>query len=339
MNSMAWKFGVVVLAAAASFAWALPARAEVSELRVARQYGIGYLQLMVMNHDHLIEKHAKAAGLPDLKVSWNRFTDGTVMNDAILSGNLDFAGGGIGSFITMWDRTRGSLGVKAVAALNSMPTFLNARLDRIKTVRDFTPQDRIAMAGVKVSPQAVTLELAAAQAFGDDQWNKLDPLTVGMAHPVGMQALLGGQEQIVAHFTSPPFQYMELKAPGIHTVLSSYDVWGGPQTFITVWATSKFHDQNPKTYGAFLAALEEATAFIKTQPKAAAAIYLEMTGDKKLTVDDLTKMFADPQIRYTLVPENMVKFADFKKKIGTIKRSPQSWKELFFPEVHDLAGS
>lgn len=338
MTTTAWKYATALLTAACMI-WVSPARAEVSELRVARQYGIGYLQLMIMEHEGLIEKHARAAGLPDLKVSWNRFTDGTVMNDAILSGNLDFAGGGIGSFITLWDRTHSSLKVKAVAALNSMPTFLNSRVDRIRSVQDFTPQDRIAMAGVKVSPQAVTLQLAAAKAFGEDQWSKLDPLTVGMAHPVGMQALLGGQEQIVAHFTSPPFQYMELENPGVHRVLSSFEVWGGPQTFITVWAISRFHDENPKTYGAFLAALEEATAFIEAQPKAAAEIYLEMTGDKKLQVDDLLGMFADPDIRYTLVPENMVKFAEFKKKTGTIKRTPDSWKDFFFPEIHDLAGS
>ncbi|MBE0591862.1 MAG: ABC transporter substrate-binding protein [Gemmatimonadales bacterium] len=334
----AWKRAIALLAVACT-AWMSPARAEVSELRVARQYGIGYLQLMVMEHESLIEKHARAAGLPDLKVSWNRFTDGTVMNDAILSGNLDFAGGGIGSFITLWDRTHTSLKVKAVAALNSMPAFLNSRVDRIRSVKDFTPQDRIALPGVKVSPQAVTLQLAAAQAFGDDAWNRLDSLTVNMAHPVGMQALLGGQDQIVAHFTSPPFQYMELANPGIHKVLSSFEIWGGPQTFITVWAISRFRDENPKTYGAFLAALEEATAFIKAQPKAAAEIYLEMTGDKRLKVDDLLGMLADPDIRYTLVPENMVKFAEFKKKTGTIKRTPDSWKDFFFPGIHHLAGS
>lgn len=338
MDMNTWKRGPALLAAALAW-WVLPASAEVSELHVARQYGLGYLQLMVMAHDHLIEKQAKAAGLGDLKVTWNTVTDGTVMNDAILSGNLDFASGGIGSFITLWDRTRSSLRVKAVAALNSMPMFLNARLPRIKTVRDFTPQDRIAMPGVKVSPQAVTLQLAAAEDFGNAEWNKLDALTINMSHPVGMQALLGGSSEIVAHFTSPPFQYEELKVPGMHTVLNSYEVWGGPQTFIAVWTSSRFHDQNPKTYAAFLAALKEATEFISKNPRAAAAMYLEMTGDSKLTVDDLTRMFSDPQIRYTLTPENMVKFAAFKKRIGTIKNTPASWKEMFFPEIYSLSGS
>lgn len=322
-----------------TMAWTTGASAEVKEVRVARQYGIGYLQLMVMAHDKLIEKLAKAHGLGDIKVSWNTFTDGTVMNDAILSGNLDFAGGGIGSFITMWSKTRDNLQVKAVGALNSMPTFLISREARIKSIKDLTEKDRIALPGVKVSPQAVTLQLAAAQAFGEDNWGKLDHLTVNMSHPVGLQALLSGKGEITAQFTSPPFQYQALKQPGIHRVLSSFDVWGGPQTFITVWTIKRFRDENPKTYAAFMAALEQATDFINKNKEAAAKIYLEMTGDKKMSVDDLVKILSDPQIKYTLTPENMVKFADFKHRIGTIKVKPDSWKDLFFDNVHNLSGS
>src|SRR3979409_818920 len=103
----------------------LPADAEVTALRIARQYGVGYLQMMVMENNRLIEKHAKAGGLGDVTLSWSTFADGTVASDAILSGNLDYAAGGLGSFMTLWDRTRGSLGVKGVAALNSMPMLLN----------------------------------------------------------------------------------------------------------------------------------------------------------------------------------------------------------------------
>ena len=47
---------------------ALSAQAEVTSLRVARQYGIGYLQIMVMEHERLVEKHARAQGLGDVTV-------------------------------------------------------------------------------------------------------------------------------------------------------------------------------------------------------------------------------------------------------------------------------
>jgi len=318
---------------------AVSAHAEVTSLRVARQYGIGYLQIMVMEHERLVEKHARAQGLGDVTVSWNTYADGSVANDGIISGNLDFVAGGLGSFVILWDRTRDSLGVKGVAALDSMPMLLNTRNPSVKSIKDFTDRDRIAIAGVKISSQAVTLQLASAQAFGDANWSKLDQLTVNMAHPTALQALLTSRSEITAHFASPPFQYDELKHAGVHTVLNSYDVWGGPQTFILAWTTSKFRDQNPKLYSAFLAALAEATHFVNNNSSAAAAIYLEMTGEKNTSVEGLARMLADPQLRFTLTPENVLRFASFRARTGVIKTKPESWKDLFFPDIHDLPGS
>ena len=101
-------------------------RAEVSEIKVAQQYGISYLPLMLMEEGKLIEKHAKAAGI-DLTVSWVKFAGGNVMNDAIISGDLAFASGGVAPLVTIWARTRGTLDVKAVSAINSMPLYLNSR--------------------------------------------------------------------------------------------------------------------------------------------------------------------------------------------------------------------
>ena len=83
-------------------------RAEVSEFKIAEQYGISYLPLMIMEDQKLIEKHAKAAGIADLKVTWSKFAGGNVMNDALLSNSLDIATGGVGPFITLWARTKGN---------------------------------------------------------------------------------------------------------------------------------------------------------------------------------------------------------------------------------------
>ena len=327
-----------LLAAALAF-YTAAAVAETSEVRMAKQYGIGYLALMIMAHDHLFEKQAKAAGLGDVKLTLATFTDGTVMNDALLSQNLDIAGGGIGSFVTLWDKTRDTLKVRSLGALCTMPLYLVTRTPRIRTIADFTEQDRIGLPGIKVSPQAVTVQKAAAKAFGGVNWNKLDRLTVNMSHPIAMQALLSGKGDVVAHFASQPFAYEELhKYSGFHTVLNSYDVWG-PQTFLVLWTTSRFRDENPRTYAAFIAALKEATDFINGDKEAAARIYLEMTGDKVLSLSDVVQLLSDPQIKFTMTPEGMVAFVDFKQSIGTIEHQPKSWKEMFFPNVYALPGS
>jgi NitT/TauT family transport system substrate-binding protein len=329
---LSYTAGAVLLSAT------LAARAEVTELKIAEQYGISYLPLMIMEDQKLVEKHAKAAGIPDLKVSWAKFAGGNVMNDALLSDSLHFAAGGVAPLVTLWAKTRSNYEVKAVSALNSMPLYLNTRNPAVKTLKDFTDKDKIALPAVKVSIQAVTLQMAAEKEFGPGQQNKLDRLTVSMSHPDGQAALLSPNSEITAHFSSPPFQYQQLEKPNIHTVLDSYQVLGGPATFNLVWTTSKFHDANPKVYGAFVKALDEAIAMINKDKKWAADAYLRISKDKD-SEENILKMLNDPKVKYTTTPENVLKYVDFMNKIGSIKAKPASWKDLFFPNAQALPGS
>ncbi len=328
---------LIAAAFAAALAWLAPAaHAEVGEIKVAQQYGISYLPLMLMEEGKLIEKHAKAAGV-DLKVDWVKFAGGNVMNDAIISGDLAFASGGVAPLVTIWAKTRGNLDVKAVSAINSMPLYLNSRNPAVRTIRDFTDKDRIALPGVKSSIQAVTLQMAAEKEFGAGNFAKLDSLTVTRSHPDGQAALLGNTE-INAHFSSPPFQYQQLRRSDIHTVLNSYDVLGGATTFNLVWTTSKFQKENPKVYAAFVKALEEAEAAIAADRKKAAEAYLRISKDKD-SLEDIVAMLNDPKIVYTMTPQNVMAYVNFMAKVGTIKVKPDSWKDLFFPNAHSLAGS
>jgi NitT/TauT family transport system substrate-binding protein len=333
------RLGWAILHCAIAIATAVTAHAEAPTLRVARQYGIGYLQIVVMERQRLIERHAREAGIQGLAVAWTTIPDPAAANDAMLSGNVDVVAGGLGSFATLWDRTRETIGVRGIAALDSMPMLLNTRDPAIHGIRDLGPEHRIAIPGVKVSSQATTLQMAASQTFGADEWQRLDRLTVGMAHPTGMQALLAERSEIVAHFTSPPYQYEELRQPGVRTILNSYDVWGGPQTFILAWTTARFRSDNPRLYAAFLDALRDATAYINANPGEAAGLYVAATGDRTTSVDRLAAMLTDPQLRFTLVPQNVMKFVQFKARIGNVRTPPGSWKDLFFPEIHDLPGS
>jgi NitT/TauT family transport system substrate-binding protein len=331
------KWALTFAVAALSLAVLPAARAETGEIHVSRQYGISYLPLMIMEDQKLIAKHAKAAGI-DVKVEWSTFTSGAVMNDALLSGRLQFASGGVAPFTTLWAKTRGNLDVKAVAAINSMPLYLVTNNPKIKTIKDFTDNDRIALPAVKVSIQAVTLQMAAEKAFGPGQEHKLDHLTVSMSHPDGETALLSGGSEITAHLSSPPFQYQELAHKGMHRVLSSYEVLGGPATFNVVWTTKKFHDENPKVYAAFVAALDEATADINKDKRKAAETYLRISKDKD-SLDNILKMLNDPEVRYTTTPNNTMKYVDFMYKVGSIKVKPDAWKDMYFPNAQKLAGS
>ena len=158
-----------------------------------------------------------------------------------------------------------------------------------------------------------------------------------MSHTDAQTALLSGQSEVTAHFSSPPFQYQQLQKPGIHTVLNSYEVLGGPATFNVVWTTSKFRNENPKLYDAFVKALDEATAQINKDKKAAAEAYLRISRDKA-TVAEILAMLNDPNIVFTTTPQNVMKYVDFMAKIGSVKVKPDSWKDLFFPNIHGAAG-
>ena len=324
------------LALALAFA-AAPARAEVDDVKIASQYGIGYLPLTVMKVDKLVEKHLAKAGLTTT-VTWSRLGAGSAANDALLSGGLHFAAGGTSPAIILWDRTRTSLDVRGVAALSSMPNLLVSRDPAIKTVRDFTDKNRISMAGAGSSVQTVYLQMAVAKEYGIENFKKLNPLMVNLPHPEGLQTLLAGSGEITSMFTSPPFQYTALASPGVHTVLNSYDVMGGPNTFLMVWATNKFREANPKVFKAYLDALKEATASINADKRRAAEMYVK-EGSAKESVDQILKMMNDPQVAYTLAPERVLPYAQFMHKVGTIKNEPTSWKDLFFPEIQDLPGS
>lgn len=328
----------VVLALLTTFGGMCLARAETAEVRIATQYGIGYLALTIMKQDKLIEKHLAKAGLADTKVSWVKLGAGAAANDALLSGSLDFASGGTGPAFILWDKTRGNVDVRGVAALSSMPNLLVSRNPNVKTVKDFTDKDKIAMAGAGSSVQTTYLQMAAAKEWGQENYKKLNPLMVNLAHPDGLTALLSGGGEVTAQFTSPPFQYYALEKPGIHVVLNSYDVMGGPNTFLMVWATNKFRTANPKTYRAVLDAVKDATDSINADKKRAAEVYVKEGGNVD-QVDKILKMMTDPQVSYTLAPERVLPYAQFMNQVGTLKNKPSSWKDLFFDEIHNLPGS
>jgi NitT/TauT family transport system substrate-binding protein len=318
---------------------AAPAQAEVAELKVAKQYGITYLPLMLMEADKLVEKHAKAEGLESLVASWTTFGGGSAMNDAILSGSLHLASGGIAPLITIWAKTKGNMDVRCVTAMSRMPIYLTTRNPAVKTLRDFTDKDRIALPAVKVSMQAITLQMAAEQTFGAGNHNRLDHLTVSMSHPDGQQVMLSAAGEVTAHFSSPPFQYQQLRHPGITRVVSSYDVLGGPSTFTVMWATGKFMQENPRTARAFMQAFDEAIATINADKRSAAARYLAISRDKRSSLDDVLGMLNDPEIAFSKTPSGIQKYADFMLKIGSVKAKAQSWKDVCFSHLHSLSGS
>src|SRR5262245_15735241 len=165
----AFAMGVVLLAGRFTPA----AGQEVKEIAVAQQFGAIFIPLMAMENLRLIEKQASARGIGDLKVNWSKLAGPSVMVDAILSGNLHFSAQGVPSLALMWDRTKGGIGVRGISAITNTDIYLNTRNPSITSIRDFTAKDRIAVPSVKVSTQALFLQIAAEKEWGPGQHTKL----------------------------------------------------------------------------------------------------------------------------------------------------------------------
>ncbi|MGI4955388.1 MAG: ABC transporter substrate-binding protein [Janthinobacterium lividum] len=327
-----------ILAAAPALAMASirPARAARA-IRFARQFSMGYLQFNVMERERLLEKHAKALGMDGVTAEWLTFNGPDAMNGALISDTVDVVSGGIPGLVTLWARTAGTAQeVRGISALSSQPCLLNTRNAALRTIADFTDQDRVAVPTVKVSIQAVTLQMAAAKQFGAAQFAKLDPLTVSMSPPDATIALLNGGGVSCA-FSVPPFQERQLEKPGIHTLLNSFEV-AGPHSFTLCWAGKRFRDGNPVLYQALVAALKEATELVNADKRAAAAQWLADT-KSTLALDTVAGIVSGPQVSWTMAPQGTLSYAAFMHRAGVTKLAPAAWQDMFFPEAHALAGS
>ncbi|HWW46671.1 MAG TPA: ABC transporter substrate-binding protein [Xanthobacteraceae bacterium] len=332
------KRRIVLIGLAAMMSAIGVARAELSEVGIARQPSLGHIPLMIMEDRGLLQKQAAARGIANLKVNYTTLAGGAAMNDALLSNVIHFAAGGVPPLVLLWSKTASSsLAVKGVGAMNSMPLLMNTNNPKIKSLKDFTAQDKIALPAVKVSVQAMFLQMAAEKELGPGHGNDLDKYTVTLSHPDGMAALLAKQE-VTAHFTAAPIQELELRQPGIRTILNTFDILGQPSTFNVVWATSRFVKENPKIYEAFCAALEEAIGIINADKKAAAATYIRLAKDSSDQAL-IEQILNDPQVTFTTTPQAILKYVEFMARTKTISKGTNDWKDLFFQNVHDKPGS
>jgi NitT/TauT family transport system substrate-binding protein len=319
---------LAVLVLMATLGWLVPEAAadEAKVLRIVKQPGLGYLQLIVMRELRLLEKR-----LPGVELEWRQLTSGPVIRDAMVAGQLDIGSGGLGPFIQAIDR---GVGWKTLGALNEMPLYLNCARAEITSLKDVKPTDRIAMPAIG-SIQHVVLQMQAEKELGNPR--ALNQQVVAMAHPDATAAILSKRE-ITCHLGSPPFQYEQLRDPGIHKVFDSYQAAGGPHTFNLTWASEKWVKANPTLAKAFVDALREATDFIGEKPAEAARLYV-VSEKAKSTPDEILAIMKQAGIKYSMTPGGLVKFSGFMQKIGMIKTVPGSWRDYAFDHLHALPGN
>ena len=320
-----------------SLGLALTAAAEVPEVKIVAQNGSNYLPLFVMQGNKLVEKHLAAKGLADTKVAWMRLAGPSAIVDSFLAGAVHFSGQGVPSTALLWDRTRNNIRAKAVAAMVASNIWLMTRKPELKSLRDLTDKDRIALPSIKTSSQALFLWSAAEKEFGPGQWGKLDHITVSLPHPDAMAAVMNPTHEITVHAATSPFADLEKKA-GLRPIADLYSVEGGIVTGLNFVSTEEFRKANPVTYDAVVAAYDEAMEWINADKKRAAQFYLDISKEK-MSLEDLTQILLAPDYVFGKTPHRIGSAMEMMHKAGILKSKPQSWKEMYFPEAHSLPGN
>lgn len=330
---------VALLAGLLALVVAGAARAEVDTVKIPKGAGgVGFLPLTVMEEKKLVEAEAQKMGLT-LKAEYIKLGGPAVVNDMLLSGAAHFAPAGPPAFITLWDKTRSNMKVMGVACMTSIPMYLNTKAPHLKSLKDLTPNDKIAVTAVKVSIPSIVMQMQALRELGKSDYAHYDPHTVSLTHPDGVIALLSGKSEVTAHFTSPPFHQRERHDPAVHTITTTNAIMGAPSTFTMLYAPTKFHDENPKAYAAVLQALQAAIDFINADRKAAAQVFLQSEEGRGWKLDDLMEVLNDPDVRFTTSPESLMTYANFMADVGSIKQRPAKWQDMFFGEIHAVQGN
>lgn len=311
---------------------------EKHEITITKQPSILYLPALVMEKQGLIEKAAAKEGVKDLKVNWRSFSSGGASTDALLSGNVEIVNSGLGNLLLLWDRTKGK--VKGITTNSALPLTLVSRDPKIKTLKDFGPTDKIAVPTVRISTQAILLQMASEKDFGEDKWSKLDANTVQLGHPDAAAMLANPKGEISTHFAAPPYDYKELKTvPGAHVLMRSNDIIDGGLSQSTLFTTTDFAKSNPKIIKAVLTASQEAVDYIKANTEKSVEIYREISGDKT-SVAELMDMLKQPgMMAFQLAPAGSMKFAEHMHKVGILKTMPKKWTDYFLPASSGLNGS
>ena len=303
-----------------------------------QQRGLLYLPVDEMVSGGILQQEATKLGLGKIEATVKTLSGPAPVIDALLSGSADYGTAALPSLLTLWDKTHGTPNeVKAVGTVSNGAMVLYTINPNVKTIADFTEKDRIAVPSVRISFNAMMLEMAAEKIWNDP--HRLDHLTVGLGHPDAVAALSAGygSATITAHIAVQPFTARGLKLPGAHVVADSREVFGGPLTQITLLATKQTKEKNPTLFKAVANALDESIK-VANADKRAAAILWKNAQNASESIDDLVALLDDPGFEFTSQPHRIAYFAAFLNRIGSMKAKVGDWKDLFWETAYNQKG-
>lgn len=294
-----------------------------SQIAIAFQPSINYAPLMIVMHQKTLEKQ-----FPNIIFKWKVLANQSTIINKTLANQLQVIGGDTDTFLLGREQ---NINWKLLASLNSTDLWLVVNDSRIKSLKDFKPGKKIGVPS-RNSIQAMVLRLAAKKELGN--WAALENNTVEIPHNLGFQAWKN--QEIVAHFTNPPFQFKEVEAGG-RVILKSSNLFDKIST-ASLFMEENFSHKYPKFTNALYTAISQATKLLNEQPDAAAKV-LENEGRSKISRQQFKKWITNDALQYSLVPKGILRQAELMHEVGLLKKEPKSIKELILPTLQGVGGN
>src|ERR1700730_892383 len=158
-----------------------------SSFTIAYQPGLSSVVLIMLKQQKILEKQ-----FPQTNIQWKVLNSGAAVREAVVANQAQLGSLGLPPYLVGWDR---GFDWKVLSATSRADSWIVAKDPRIKSLKDFTPNDKIGVVAPD-SQQAILLRKAAQQQLGDA--HALDRNIISISSADGEQALLSGQ--IAAHF-------------------------------------------------------------------------------------------------------------------------------------------
>jgi len=317
----------------------LSAADDRNVVRFAQQPGFLYLPVDTMITGGLLQKAADKAGIGKINATTNILSSPAAVNDALLSGAADYGTISLATFLTLWEKTRGTPNeMRALGCMANGAMTLYTINPNVKTLKDFTAEDKIAVPAVKLSFNSLMMQMAAEKEFNDPM--KFLPLEIGIGHPDAVAAMQGGygKSSITAHIAIQPYTARGLRIPGAHVVTDSSKIFGGPLTQIMLIASKKVKDKDPALFKVVGEALEESIKVANADKLAAARMWKEVQKAPE-SIEQIMELITDPGFEFTSKPQRIVYFAAFLNRMGRLKATVSDWKDLFWETAYNQQGS
>jgi NitT/TauT family transport system substrate-binding protein len=289
-----------------------------NSLSIAEQYGLAYAPVTIIKEMGYLNDENN-----NIVVEWKKLSNTAAIRESMLAGDVDIGFMALPPFLIGKDK---GMDWKIISGLSQSPLALMTNNSEIKSIRDLNDDHKIALPQPG-SIQHILLSMAAEKEFGEA--NKFDNQLISMNHPDGMNALLARKE-ITAHFTSPPYIFMESKEAGIKSILDGRDAVEEDFTFIVGVGTNEFY-QNQDLYNLFKEALNKAIQFINENPEKAAEIlsnYYEL--DQKTLFEYMTW----EGMKYSSEIKGLDKFISFMNENNYISIENYSTNDFIWEDTN-----